>query len=581
MVFRVLETTYQCDDELRSHRSQKIVELISEKDEQFFEVALRDDWYHNPIAIRDIINIVGLPLYNHSDSNNSDLGTIPQPLVLDNNAPYLLVLHPDILVTSTHLAEASSCLRRAVLRTLVDEYSLPNENANFGTLAVMGNLTHQLFQWCIEMNRWDDDAVRENIRVLIERNILMLWEVEATEEETTRELWDCSKLLKQWASIYIHSKPRDGANFSVHRSDPSNVNTHGVMSALAIHKVLDSEEFVWSPRFGLKGKVDVTVQGRIGAPINQTSLVSMRRETKVYPFELKTGKNARHHGHRAQLALYTLLLSDRYDIDITTGFLYYSKTGEMINVPALQDEIRGLFIMRNELAQHLNHNANGTNTVDVSLRLPELIRNQHACKYCPMLTGCLVYHASFENGTVETSSLPDSIWQAQVSHLTSSQLDFFKHWVTLIDQEERDMAKFRAELWTMESEERETKTGRCLSNMVIKSERVEDSGTVNKAHRYRVKFIRGDKSTTTTAVSKGQETFGETNGNLGTSDITGSLLGTQLHVGDPIIISSEAKRQYMFASGFVLDVLAHSLLVALDRPLRGIPVPCHWIRPPY
>jgi DNA replication ATP-dependent helicase Dna2 len=72
---------------------------------------------------------------------------------------------------------------------------------------------------------------------------------------------------------------------------------------MSINKLLDVEEHVWSPMYGLKGNIDATVQ------------VAMRDDEGdrllTVPFEIKTGKNESA-SHRAQTALYTLLLSDRY-----------------------------------------------------------------------------------------------------------------------------------------------------------------------------------------------------------------------------------------------------------------------------
>ena len=76
-------------------------------------------------------------------------------------------------------------------------------------------------------------------------------------------------------------------------------------SSAALHKVIDIEENVWSPMFGLKGKVDATVQVK-------HRHASGRMDGKLVPVELKTGKSTQNASHRAQTSLYTLLLSDRY-----------------------------------------------------------------------------------------------------------------------------------------------------------------------------------------------------------------------------------------------------------------------------
>ena len=79
---------------------------------------------------------------------------------------------------------------------------------------------------------------------------------------------------------------------------------NGAQALMCVNKLLDVEEHVWSPMYGLKGNVDATVQ------------VVMRdgedEKTLTVPFEVKTGKNTSNAAHKAQTALYTLLLSDRY-----------------------------------------------------------------------------------------------------------------------------------------------------------------------------------------------------------------------------------------------------------------------------
>ena len=56
--------------------------------------------------------------------------------------------------------------------------------------------------------------------------------------------------------------------------------------------------------YGLKGNIDATVQVTMDDDTG--------RKTLTVPFEVKTGKNVSNASHRAQTALYTLLLSDRY-----------------------------------------------------------------------------------------------------------------------------------------------------------------------------------------------------------------------------------------------------------------------------
>ncbi len=78
---------------------------------------------------------------------------------------------------------------------------------------------------------------------------------------------------------------------------------NGKQVLMSINKLLDVEEHIWSPMYGLKGNIDATVQIVMQDDEGERIL--------TVPFEVKTGKNP-NASHRAQTALYTLLLSDRY-----------------------------------------------------------------------------------------------------------------------------------------------------------------------------------------------------------------------------------------------------------------------------
>ncbi|KAG1240644.1 hypothetical protein G6F68_017458 [Rhizopus microsporus] len=71
---------------------------------------------------------------------------------------------------------------------------------------------------------------------------------------------------------------------------------------VAISRVLDIEEHLWSPTYGLTGMIAASVQLKL-SPTNRVLTV---------PFELKTGRTSRFLSNRAQTILYTLLMSDRY-----------------------------------------------------------------------------------------------------------------------------------------------------------------------------------------------------------------------------------------------------------------------------
>jgi DNA replication ATP-dependent helicase Dna2 len=84
-----------------------------------------------------------------------------------------------------------------------------------------------------------------------------------------------------------------------------------VSSRLCISSVQDIEEDIWSPRLGLKGKVDASIQASlIGPPTPFWPLG--KQDESVLPFEIKTGRSTSVLQHRAQTMLYTQMMSDRY-----------------------------------------------------------------------------------------------------------------------------------------------------------------------------------------------------------------------------------------------------------------------------
>jgi DNA replication ATP-dependent helicase Dna2 len=145
---------------------------------------------------------------------------------------------------------------------------------------------------------------------------------------------------------------------------------------VCVNKVLDIEEHVWSPTYGLKGNIDATVQVRIEEDPD------VPPKTLIVPLEVKTGKNTSLVNHRAQTMLYTLLMSDRYDVDVKCGMLYYVDAKESIRVRALRNEIRGLIMGRNELAKWIKSREG----------LPEMLKSPRDCKNCYASDSCLVYH---------------------------------------------------------------------------------------------------------------------------------------------------------------------------------------------
>ncbi|KAJ2778741.1 DNA replication endonuclease-helicase Dna2 [Coemansia javaensis] len=503
-------------------RVQKVVRVYSQTAGRERTVLLRGEWEPTPVAIGDYLNLVG-----RIPDGGGDV------VVIDSrDCSVLPVLNPDILVSCTHLSDSFSCLRRAVLKDRIREIS----DGEPSTLMLVGKLLHDLFQSCALQNRWDDKTVAAEIQALLANYLELLWECGMDETAAHQQVSEVVPMFQEWAQTYMHATPRPGAQYKVHRGGGGGGGDAGGEAAMAVSSILNIEESVWSPKFGLKGKVDMTVVARFAG-----------RGALVVPFELKTGRNTDNAQHRAQLVLYTLLLADRYGVDIDSGLLYYPRTGEVICVPRVDDELRALVAARNAMSKHLV-DACGSGGMR---QLPGMLRREFVCKRCPHQAACLITHAALEAGSEQTAGLGAELWAAQVAHLQPPHLAFVRDWMRLIDDEESDMLRFRAELWNMAADYREQQTGRCIAGLRIDTASFEDTREVGSYSRYRMAFVPIDSGDSSARRRR-------------------SMLDGQIGVADPIVVSADGG-QHALAVGYVVALERARITVGLDRPVRGVP----------
>lgn len=176
------------------------------------------------------------------------------------------------------------------------------------------------------------------------------------------------------------------------------------------------------------------------------------------------------------------------------------------------------------------------------LQLPSMIKKPRLCNQCYAKTPCLIYHKLTEDGNGETSGLGNDFDNA-VGHLNHQHREFFKKWDELLTKEEQTAMRFRRELWTLLSSERES-LGRCFGNVAIEpGSACEDKEDV-KINRYHYTFIKRQPT----------PSF--------------SFTESQITVGEPIVISDE-KGHFALANGYVVQVSPKRITVAVDRRLHN------------
>ncbi|KFY14667.1 hypothetical protein V492_02475 [Pseudogymnoascus sp. VKM F-4246] len=494
---QALQNSASCFSNVPQSKAQSnsaVLMVQVENTKEYRTIRLREGWIETPVTEKAAVHVIG--------------NFVSGQCVIDDSQN-LLILHPDHLISSTVVADSFSCTRRAVLQ---DRVKATNESS--GPL-VYGTILHEIFQAAMMANRWDSPWLHDLIEKTATRHLEDLYTIKIQIPQAVEYLQSKMGELQSWAEVFVSSKPHPQAVVKA---------GNGETATMCVSKLLDVEEHVWSPMYGLKGNIDATVQ--------VTMQDAKSRRTLTVPFEVKTGKNA-NASHRAQTALYNLLLSDRYDIDIAYGILYYMETSETIRIPAIRHELRHMIMQRNELACFVRER---------HAQLPPMLKRENLCNRCYAKTTCFIYHKLADDGDGETSGMKGKFDEV-VKHLTPQHKEFFLKWDDLLTKEEKESLKFRRELWTMLSAERE-KLGRCFSNVIIEPGSAYEEQNNPKINRFRYTLIRQDEA------------------------VNSSFLESQITIGEPIVISDE-KGHFALANGYVTHVRKHRITVAVDRRLHN------------
>lgn len=591
------------------------------------------------------------------------------PISEHRHADNLLILHPDTLVTATAVCDVPTCIRKPLIKQRINGSGATDKMSE---ALVMGNMLHEVLQACLTGMGLDVDSytsslvpdcdsqesllpylsmpfpltwfgpgrtnfslpfVLRQVKLQVLKNLdgLLCCNLETTAGE--EKLLELCRPFGEFARKYLED------TFEAYRAENLGQQIHGLfrgrngmMNMAGIFKedavvvdsrttvptlarvthVFDVEEEIWSPMYGLKGKIDVSVEVEMqetyverpawrggnhyqpdqagdrgqDKPQPQTSFYRCTQSTlpaaapyktrssSIMPLEIKTGKSVDALEHRAQTMLYTLIMSDRYGTDVTSGLLYYTRSGDMHHVRRTRNEVRGLIVGRNELAYWMRRNASSNDydervghlreelslceggDRDVALVeeaetvLPPTIDHERECKRCFAQEGCMLYRRAIDR-IVEDPENPSEVaglYDRITAHLTPQQASFYAKWEHLLSLEENDMIRFKRELWTMTATARE-ETGRCFANMVMDPRQPdmasEVSGGQVNAHVYR--FVRD-----TVVDSLGPPLFG---GNMSP--------------GDPCVVSIEPN-MFSVAQGYIVHVNSHSVLVGLDHHLDAI-----------
>nr|XP_057945635.1 DNA replication ATP-dependent helicase/nuclease DNA2 [Doryrhamphus excisus] len=473
---------------------------------------LKDGWEMMPISCGDVVHLEG-----HCDAGRW----------LVDREQGLLVLHPDSLVSGTSISSSIRCMRRAVLGEMFKSFDGGSKQMLNGTIV------HQVFQTAATAKDFSLDTLSKMADKALHsaQHLGDMYSLGVTQDEMKQELHDYLPSLEHWAKEYLNTPTPKAITLKI----PTNSGAAGRLqdSATAtITELVDIEENVWSPRFGLKGKIDLTAQVRIQRARNVSSKSS---EMKTIPLELKTGKESNSIEHRSQVILYTLMTLHRYSPP--AGFLLYLKTANLYPVVASHMDHRELLKLRNTMVHYVQNRVQKGVERSRLTRLPDMVTDKKTCNYCPQRRNCALYERVLEDASTDVS---DDFLQQETSHLTATHLNYFAHWLLLCNLEAVSMEakNGRKRLWLQTPEESE-KNGTCVGNLQLSGHvSVQSEGVF--LHR----FQQANKTCSTSSCG--------------------------LSSGDRVVLSDQGGRFIALATGYLCDVSTTLITCTLDRDVSKL-----------
>ncbi|GFQ66904.1 hypothetical protein TNCT_699251 [Trichonephila clavata] len=434
--------------------------------------------------------------------------------VIDNHSGFL-VINPDFLLSSTAIVSTLFCMRKAALNHILPSWSSGND------VMMIGNLVHDIFQQAVNNHA----SSKEEINTIFERvfmkreNLISLSCQDTIESELKEKVAEYIPSITKW----IEKHCTFGKRIAVDN--------------LQVTSVEGIEDNVWSPKYGVKGKIDMTVK----------TFFRKKQISKILPLELKTGRATYSAEHIGQINLYILMLEENSK-ELSEGLLLYLRDiANMKLVSVNHNSLRGLIQLRNELAFYTSRwiSRSSTQIDDIeNCHLPKPLNNKKFCGKCPYLLPCTVYQRALsEDKDLEVDHAMKSLITPTTSHLKHSHLQYFVHWSNLLLIESSNVAITNA-FWTEESTSREKK-GMCLSWLSL-DKNAKQNKEIN-------------------------ETFSATFCRSAKSPITSSLASVGLKTGDYIAVSKQGSiDEVAITMGYIVKILEESVTIISDRDFSKV-----------
>ncbi|XP_065558238.1 DNA replication ATP-dependent helicase/nuclease DNA2-like [Artemia franciscana] len=438
---------------------------------------LRGSWAQTLVRKNDIVNL-------ECDWHN-DIGVV-------DDMKGLVVVNPDFFLTGTSIVSAMYCPRKTILAERFKCCIGAPDQSNF--IMLVGTLGHELLQMVLKRKCYNRGQIILCLDEVVNSPSVLfgLCGLNKDVNDIRREVESFIPQLEFFIQRYMKGQNVFPPTLpsTEKRTKPASVWSG------RISQLKDIEENVWSARYGMKGKIDVSFE------------VENQGKKRVLPLEVKTGRSSFSAEHKGQVIIYCMAREELND-DPTSGLLFYLRDGAMQEIPAGVHEKRGLIQLRNELSYYvsavpsisrkqnehfpetnrLGKNENkrpglsrlsSTEVNSLSIRdiedsvLPPALDDKRRCESCEYNVVCSIYQRT-QNDVPEPPHNMAYLVPTLTKHLTDEDLEFFKKWTSLlrIEQTEAWSRSSLKDLWTISSIERQKK-GSCIANLRVASSTSEN-----------------------------------------------------------------------------------------------------------
>ena len=308
---------------------EKVVRLFPGIGHEERFVHLQGNWTRTKLSVGDPVFVIG-EWKRCSDGN----GLYSQKLaVVVNDADGYFIVLPHVLIQGTKLAASQDCERKAYLMDLLPPGGTSEE-------MLKGTIVHELIQRLMfGLSTADLDVALDNL---------------LSNTQTMYELYTIGHTPESFKekcimSTYMPLIRAIGQNLESQKNKTAeNLVAEGSLATQLEKlppygcKCLKEEESLWSFQWGMKGKIDVTLQ----------------QSDYLFPLELKSGScpTGPRDGHVLQLAAYIFMMKEKYKERAgKSGILFYAKNNASFKIEPRRQELASIIIRRNKVAHAIAH----------------------------------------------------------------------------------------------------------------------------------------------------------------------------------------------------------------------------------